>query len=184
MIAKGRRGEKEYLRAKTTEVVDLLNEEAGPWYHEIAIPGVPGRDDGLVRQHAMVVSLEPAMRDPWLATRSKDEVATLLARYWGALAKVWGDAFSAPDEYRVQATVGIYSLHLVLPSVVQLCLAEKDLSEAKMEEIWRETGIEASFWSKDVDVGDPLTLGTGMASIRALGEQLRSVLPKGVVVTI
>ena len=39
MIASGKRGEKEYLQATATRIVDLLNEEPGPWHHQIAIPG-------------------------------------------------------------------------------------------------------------------------------------------------
>jgi DGQHR domain-containing protein len=182
MIARGRAGEKEYARAKATRVVDLLNEESGPWHHEIAVPGVAGRDDGLVRQHAMVVSLEPALKDPWLSTRSEQELATLITRYWRALQQTWPEAFEAPSDYRVQATVGIYSLHLVLPSVIHLGLADHDLSEGKMTEIWKATGITSDFWSKED--GDTLTLGTGMASIRALAEYLREQLPKGAAVTI
>ena len=43
MIASGKRGEREYLRAKSTRITDKLNEGPGPWYHQIAIPGVVGK---------------------------------------------------------------------------------------------------------------------------------------------
>lgn len=183
LIAQGPKGAKEYLRAMATRIVDKLNEAPGPWHDQIAIPGVVGRDNGLVRQHAMVVSLEPALKDSFLAARDEGEVVKLLTSYWRALEKVWPEAFASPDEYRVQATVGIYSLNSVFPSVVQLCLAERDFSEEKMREIWEGTGIETGFWSKGPE-GDNLTLGTGMASIRALAEYLRRELPAGSAVTI
>ena len=35
-------------------------------------------------------------------------------------ATVWSEAFEKPKEYRVQATVGLYSLHMVFPSVIQI----------------------------------------------------------------
>ena len=182
MIASGKGGEKEYQRAKSTRITDALNEQPGPWLNQIAIPGVVGRDKGLVRQHALVASLEPVLKDPWVSVRSEEEVVKLLARYWCALSLVWPAAFASPETHRVQATVGIYSLHMVFPSVIQCCLAEGDFSEQKMQQIWDETGINANFWHKED--GDPLTLGTGMASIRALAQYFRTELPKGVPVTI
>ena len=176
MIASGKRGEREYLRAKSTRITDKLNEEPGPWYHQIAIPGVVGKDKGLVRQHAVVVSLEPALKDPWLSVRTEDDVVKLLARYWSGLSELWAEAFDSPNAHRVQATVGLYSLHMVLPSVIQICLSEGDFSENKMHQIWKQTGIPSNFWHKEH--GDPLTLGTGMASIRALAQYFRNELAR------
>ena len=177
MIASGKRGEKEYLQATATRIVDLLNEEPGPWHHQIAIPGVPGRDQGLMRQHALVASLEPVMKDTWVrAQRPQEEhVVKLVTNYWGALSEIWPEAFAEPQEYRIQATVGVYSMHLVLPVLIQRCLAERDLSKAKMREIVEATAIRAEFWHKEH--GDPYTLGTGMASIRALAQYIIGELP-------
>lgn len=180
LIAKGK--EKEYNRAKATRIVDKLNELVGPWFHQIAIPGVPGRDSGLIRQHAMVTSLEPVIKDAFISTLTEDEMVKIIGYYWEALKSVWQEAFATPDEYRVQATVGIYSLHMVLPSVVQVCLSEHELSQKKMQEIWSGTSVIAQFWKKDG--GDPLTLGTGMASIRALAQYLKEQLPKAHAVSI
>ncbi len=182
MFASGKSGERDYLRAKSTRITDALNEKQGPWHHQIQIPGVPGRDQGLFRQHGMVASLEHIHRDAWLSGRTEDEVAELLARYWSALAGVWPEAFEDPESYRVQATVGVYSLHLVFPTVVQFCLGEGGLTEDKMREVWKATDIHSSFWHKDD--GDPLTLGTGMASIRAIAQHFRNELPKRAAVAI
>ena len=82
MFTKGKKGEKDYQRAISTLIVDVLNDKIGPWYHQIAIPGVAGRDKGLVRQHAVVASLESIWRDPWLSSRKEEEVVELLSRYW------------------------------------------------------------------------------------------------------
>ena len=182
MIASGKGGEKDYQRAKGTRITDALNEEVGPWFHQIAIPGVVGRDKGLVRQHALVASLEPVLKDPWMSARTEDEVVQLLTRYWNALSRIWPDAFTDPGTHRVQATVGIYSLHMVLPSVIQFCLIERDFSEDKMRQIWEDTSIASKFWHKEH--GDPLTLGTGMASIRAIAHYFRQELGEGAPVQI
>ncbi len=177
MLASGKRGEKEYMYATATRVVDLINEEPGPWHHQIAIPGVDGRDEGLVKQHAFVVSLEPVLQDNWVrAQRPLDtHVVKLLCNYWGALKEAWPEAFEAPDDYRLQATVGLYSMHRALPVIIQRCLTERDLSQTKMKELIAETGLSSKFWHKED--GDPLILGTGMASIRALTEYIIDQLP-------
>lgn len=182
MISSGKRGERDYQRAKSTRITDALDEKPGPWYHQIQIPGVEGRDRGLFRQHGMVASLESIHRDALLSPIGDDDVAELLARYWRALAKVWPDAFEDPGSYRVQATVGVYSLHMVFPTVVHLCMGEGGPTEDKMREVWEATGIPPSFWHKED--GDPLTLGTGMASIRAIAQHFREQLPTRQAVTI
>ncbi len=176
MMASGKRGEKEYLHATATRIVDMWNEQQGPWYHQIAIPGVPGRDQGLVRQHAMVASLEPVLRDSLVKSLRPDEhVVKLLSNFWGALKDAWPEAFDSPGEHRIQATVGIYSMHMVLPVLVQLCRAEGDLTQDKMREVVEKTKIGSDFWHKEV--GHPLILGTGMASIRALAQHIIEQLP-------
>ncbi len=180
MIASGARGEKAYRQATATRIVDALYEADSPWFHEIAIPGVPGRDHGLVRQHAMVASLDPVLKDNWvLAQRPMEKhLVRLLCNYWNALRDIWPDAFDIPKDYRVQATVGLYSLHMVLPAVIQRCLVDKDLSKDKIAELMGKTRINSSFWSKNLNEGDPLVLGTGMASIRALAQYVISQLPE------
>ena len=177
MVAAGARGEKEYMRATATRIVDMLNDSPGVWHHQVAIPGVPGRDQGLVRQHAMVVSIEPFLRDPWVKGRdSEEDKVKVLANFWEAAKEVWPDAFDSPKDYRIQATVGVYSLHMALPVIIHRCLEERDLTKDRMSELIEGTGITAEFWHKEE--GDPLTLGTGMASIRALAQYIIEQLPR------
>ena len=175
----GTQGERQFLRAKCTRITDALNQIPGPWLDQISIPGVKGRDKGLIRQHTMVASLEPALKDPVLVTLalSEDETTELIACYWRAMQGVWPEAFAEPQIHRVQATVGVYSLSLVFPTIVQYCLAERDFTENQMRQLWEgATLIDSQFWHKQD--GSPYTLGTGMASIRALAAYLRSQLPR------
>ena len=176
MMASGARGEKEFLRATATQLVDQLNESPGVWQHQIAIPGVPGRDKGLVRQHAMVVSIEPLLKDPWVKGASDEDRVRVLVNFWDAAKEVWPEAFDSPKNYRIQATVGIYSLHMVLPVIIQRCLEDRDLSKGRMRDLIVGLDIPSEFWHKED--GDPITLGTGMASIRALAHYLTDQLPK------
>ena len=177
MIASGARGEKQYRQATATKIVDQLFEAESPWHHNIAIPGVAGRDQGLVRQHAMVASLEPVLKDEWIKSQNPvvDTVVALLCNYWNALRDVWPEAFEEPGEYRIQATVGIYSLHMFLPTVIQRCLSHRDISRMRIAELITSMNISSAFWHKKH--GDPYTLGTGMASIRALAQYFITELP-------
>lgn len=176
MLQQGARGEKDYTRASTTRIVDRLNVEPGPWCDQIAIPGVAGRDKGLVRQHAFVASLEPFMKDSWVKGRTDDDKLKVLCNFWQAAAEAWPEAFADPKEHRVQTTVGIYSLHMLLPVLIQRCLDARDLSVSRMTTMLAQSGIDSEFWSRTD--GHPLTLGTGMSSIRALAQHLILSLPK------
>lgn len=180
MLRQGARGEKEYMRASATRLVDKINESEGPWFHQIAIPGVPGRDQGLVRQHAFVTSLEPVLKDSWVRGRTDEDKVQVITNFWKAAAQVWPDAFAEPKLHRVQATVGIYSLHMALPTLIQRCLERRDLTVEAFASLLKATGIDSEFWNKEVGVGDPLTLGTGMSSIRALALYISQRLPDAV----
>ena len=177
MIASGARGEKQYRQATATKIVDQLYEADSPWQHNISIPGVAGRDRGLVRQHAMVASLEPVLKDEWIKSQNPliETVVALLCNYWNALRDVWPEAFEEPADYRIQATVGIYSLHMFLPTVIQRSLSHRDISRSRIAELIQGMNISPSFWHKVH--GDPYTLGTGMASIRALAQYFINELP-------
>jgi len=178
--ASGARGERDFIRATATKIVDQLRESPGVWNDKISIPGIPGRDSGLVRQHAMVVSIEPFVRDPWVKGRTEEDMVKILSNYWAAIAEIWPDAIEDPKNHRLQATAGIYSLNLALPVVIQRCLerASGDLTADAMKSVLQEADLQHDFWHKQD--GDPMTLGTGMSSIRALSRYIIDQIPVSV----
>jgi len=177
MVSSGPRGEKDYIRASATTLVDRLNEAPGVWQNQIAIPGVEGRDTGPVRHHAMVVSIEPFMRDNWVKSRNDDDKVKVIINFWDAIKELWPDAIEFHKEHRLMATAGIYSLHQVLPVLIQRCLDRgKGLTAKDLGDVLGEAGLAHDFWHKET--GDPLTLGTGMASIRALTHSIIQALPE------
>ena len=176
MVASGARGEKDYIRASATKLIDQLNDAAGVWQDQISIPGIEGRDTGLVRHHAMVVSIEPFMRDSWVRGRTDEDKVKVIINYWDAIKELWPDAIENPKDHRLQATSGIYSLHLVLPVVIQRCLDRgTGLTAPDFLAVLEQAELAEDFWHKET--GDPLTLGTGMASIRALAQSIINDLP-------
>jgi DGQHR domain-containing protein len=176
MVSSGARGEKDYIRASATKLIDQLNDSPGVWQDEIAIPGIEGRDTGLVRHHAMVVSIEPFMRDSWVRGRTDEDKVKVIINYWNAIRELWPEAIDNPKDHRLQATSGIYSLHLVLPVLIQRCIDKgMGLTTSDLKAVLGEANLAADFWHKEY--GDPLTLGTGMASIRALAHTIIDAIP-------
>ena len=46
--------------------------------------------------------------------------AVLGVPFTGALAEIWEDAFRHPADYVIQKTPGVFSLHILLPEVVEI----------------------------------------------------------------
>ena len=110
------------------------------------------------------------MNDNWVQGLSDDDRFKVVMNFWAAAADVWPQAFAAPEDHRIQATVGLYSMHMILPILIQMCRDTGDLTKASFARIIEEFDVPADFWSKED--GDPRTLGTGMSSIRALKQYL------------
>ena len=51
-------GRKGLKRGRATTIIEMLNELPCPWEHQVRIPNVTGREDGILRGHSLVVSLE------------------------------------------------------------------------------------------------------------------------------
>lgn len=177
-FAKGRQAEKDRLRARGTAIVDILNRSGGIWTAQVKIPGIEGREKGLVKQHALVFSLEPVLKDAYLGQLDNEPLAELLDDYWAAIAGIWPAAIREPKQHRLQGTAGIYTMHMLMPAVVQLALVtERRLSRKNLANILKhleDTGRD--FWHKER--GDPLTQGGALGPLRKLSQKLQSRLPK------
>lgn len=169
------KGITDYKRGRIASIVRLLNQLPGPWYKKVKVPDIPGMEKGIVRYHSLVASLTSILEDTWLNARPDDDIAYLLSNYWVALRNMMPQAFKNPQDYRVQSTVGIYALHMLFPSVVNLCVAEGDYSVSTMGHILGYTQMTSTFWLKVH--GDEQTQASDMGSIRRLAGHLRAKLP-------
>jgi DGQHR domain-containing protein len=170
-------GDRHYLRARGAKLCDLLRNTAdSPWHGKVRLVGQPTSPEQTVRQHTMVASLEPVLKDAFLKRLTDDDCGRILLNYWYAIRQRWPVAFLEPKDYQIQKTVGVYSLHMAFPDVVQLCRETNDFSSNRMYEILGEMGIAAEFWS--ASHGHPLVKETGAKYMRALGEYLRERLPR------
>ena len=162
-------------RARAGRIVNLLNRSEGPWENQVKIPGVEGRQEGIIRHHTLVASLAPTLNDPWLEAHTDDAIADLLRQYWEAMGRIMGIAFTSPREYRVQSTVGVYVYHMLFPDIVRACLSAGELSSKMMERVLRYTNMTSQSWHREY--GDPRTRATGLRSIREFHADLRKLVP-------
>lgn len=174
-----REGERSYLRARATKLCDLLNSHPeSPWRGMIRMPGQPARPQHTVRQHSMVSSLEPVVRDPLFQRLADDAAGKLLLNFWGAARDCWPSAFQSPQEYAIQRPLGAGALHQLFPDVLELCRAADDFSQRRMAQVLAEMGRTAGFWH--LQRGHHLVRQSGSRYVRALAEYLRDRLPRPV----
>jgi len=174
-----REGEKSYLRGRATKLTDSLSGDASsPWYGAILMPGEKRRPHHLMRQHGMVSSLDPVVRDGFVKRLTDEEAGKLLVNYWGAAKERWQSAFEDPKGYVIQKALGAGALHQIFPDVLELCRSADDFSQEKMADVLGEIGRSAGFWHSER--GHYMVRQSGARFVKALAEYLRARLPRPV----
>lgn len=102
------------------EVVDTLNNDPHcVWYNKIRLPNEP-KGITIVSQKAFSDSLKPLLKeDGRYFGRSSASVAPILRNYWEAIQQIFPEAFEESEKYVIMKTTGVFSLHGILPRVVQ-----------------------------------------------------------------
>ncbi len=118
----------EKWRVVVTRVIDKLDKDPeSPWHKLILMPdeaGSPKSSDGkVVRATSFMTSLKPVydwldyfnfLRDADDLTGKAEVAYDLVAPYWSAIQTVVPEAFSNPNDYVIQKTPGLFSLHKLL----------------------------------------------------------------------
>lgn len=174
-----RKAEKAVLQARATNLVDYLRENCRVWQNMVEVPGEERPSRNAVRQHMLVSSLlEGPFKDASITRLDDKSIGQLSDRYWSALVQVFPEAFEEPENYSIQRTPGVYSLHMVFPDVFERCREVRDYTQEKMTEMLQTMALDSTFWHKDPNIGDFRTHGTGMKSLRLLADFLRDQLPR------
>ncbi len=174
-----REGERDYLRGRATSLVDILSgDTSSPWYGMISMPGEKRRPNHLMRQHGMVTSLDPVVRDSFVKRLTDEEAGKLLLNYWCAARDRWQSAFEEPQSYMIQKALGAGALHQIFPDVLELCRSGDDFSREKIADIFAEIGRSAGFWHSER--GHYMVRQSGARYVKALAEYLRARLPRPV----
>ena len=86
------------------------------------MPGETLRPEHLMRQHSMVSSLDPVVRDSFVKRLTDEEAGKLLLNYWCAARELLAAAPSrTPQEYVIQKPLGAGALHQIFPDVLEVC---------------------------------------------------------------
>jgi len=174
-----REGERNYLRARATKLCDLLNSDpASPWYGTIIMPGEKRRPHHLMRQHGMVSSLDPVVRDSFVKRLTDEEAGRVLLNYWCAARERWQSAFEEPQAYVIQKALGAGALHQILPDILEVCRSADDFSQEKIADVFAEIGRSGGFWHSER--GHYMVRQSGARYVKALAEYLRARLPRPV----
>jgi DGQHR domain-containing protein len=172
-----REGERSYLRARATKLTDLLNNDpSSPWQGLIRMPGEVLSPAHMMKQHAMVSSLDPIVSDTLVQRLGDEEAGKLLLNYWQAAHRHWQSAFETPKEYVLQRPLGAGALHLIFSDVLEHCRASDDFSIDKMYDVLSYVGRSAGFWHSVR--GHHMVRQSGTRYIKALAEYLRERMPR------
>lgn len=111
----GREGTKNALAAYVIPVVDkLATDPKSPWYQKVIMPDQPKKLKGqLIRQRPFADSVQSIVKQKVALRRDLDQLTRLLTDYWIAISEIFPVAFSKPEEYTLQGTPGLYSMHYI-----------------------------------------------------------------------
>jgi hypothetical protein len=144
----------------------------------IRMPGQPARPEQMMRQHSMVTSLEPVVKDNFVKRLTDDEAAKVLLNYWKAARDCWQSAFESPADYVVQRPLGAGALHQIFPDVLEICRAADDFTQEKMADTLSYVGRSTGFWH--AARGHYMVRASGSRAVKTLAEYLRERLPRPV----
>ena len=156
--------EKDIWRVVVTKTVDALNRrEDSPWKGVLLMPDEVGaaKSGKITRATSAITSIR--MIYDWLeqmgflSGRNMDErteyLADILVAYWRAIRNVVPKAFSEPEEYVIQKTPGLFSLHYLLKDKL---LRDMYWGHRPWDELTFQEFIESSpemmdwgFWHKE-----------------------------------
>lgn len=166
--------------AKGPMIAEYLNKNLGPWYGRILPPNKTKSDQPsmIVRETSFVTSLKPVLQTPYFVRQSEEHSAQLINRYWEAIQKVFPEAFENPEEYVIQKSPGVYSLHELAPEVFELVRDKGDVTTENIYKVVMNIGRVkggSAFWENNNFEG-AAAFGS-MKGFRILASQLRQLLP-------
>ena len=100
------------------------------------------------------------------------EVISLLKNYWGAIFSLCPKARSSPDKHVLMKTAGVYSLNIILPTLLVRTTFGKVPSKAEFKSTLEklENYFTDAFW--DSDTGEAATFGTGRKAFQELADEI------------
>ena len=83
--------------------------------------GEERREEHIIHDKPFIRSVAEILRERVFEGMPIRELADLLIDYWNAVSKIYPRAFEEPQAYTLLATPGIFSLHMLFPSIYARC---------------------------------------------------------------
>ncbi len=126
----GQRGVRLGLAA---EVVDQLNgDQRSPWCGRIKMVGEVREEEHVIHDRQMISSVADIFKEKVFEGMPIRELAGLLMDYWNAIEKLYPEPFEEHRAYTLLGTPGVFSLHMLFPSIYARCVRSGVITEERM----------------------------------------------------
>jgi DGQHR domain-containing protein len=148
----------------------LRSDEDSPWKGAISFPNARGTAP--TSEQSFKDSLSPVIDYAIQANLTVGELISLLKNYWGAVFSLCQKARSSSDKYVLMKTAGVYSLNIVLPTLLVRTGSGKIPSKAEFRAILEKLDnfFTDAFW--DSETGEAATFGTGRKAFQELADEI------------
>jgi DGQHR domain-containing protein len=146
-----------------TQIVDYLNTDTrSPWHGRIRRIGDPIRDGYIIDDQPIIRSITDMLKEKSLEGMRIRDLVDLLIDFWSAIRRIYPEAFRESGSYTLLATPGIFSMHMLFPSVYDLCVKRGIITEEEMgnvllrlrnetpghpDPVFRDP-VSSNFWAK------------------------------------
>jgi DGQHR domain-containing protein len=176
-------------------IVEQLGRTEGLWHHRIRLAAT-AKADTTINAAGMVNSLKPLLAMPYFGhTITEDNQLKILDAFWNGVQRVLPECFEEPQEFSLQKSIGVQTMHQVLVTTLeylrsegQYVTAPESYEVALRDPLTKLEGTNrngdpvsgADFWR----VGAEGAAGsfTSNAGRRVLVAKIRSMLPKATTV--
>lgn len=170
------RDKKMLWRTRAVHITHKLNErEDSPWRGRIRKPNEPKKPGAVATEASFVQSLKPIIKSDVFQGYTVDEITKLLINYWNAIKEFMPEAFEIPEDYVIQKTTGMYTLHMVAPLVLWECIKAHDTSKEGIKKILKKDTDHLQnpdFWLSRSRGGSGAASYTGMGNFRNLADEI------------
>ena len=142
---------KRYRLLKSVEIVKQINDRSSsPWHEKIKQPNVTRANapDATVTERSMTQSLKDYLKVTDATSDINKNVDTVV-NYWKAIHELCPEAAKEEDKYPyLWNTTGIYVLHMILPTVMELSKGE--YTKEKFKEILKPLHqMKSEYWQNN-----------------------------------
>jgi DGQHR domain-containing protein len=175
-------GDKVVIQTRLVRLVDYLEKNCPVWTGHVLTPGENKGSNEDVKHHQLVTSLSRGAATDRGFLRVLDQspvkLGEFLGNFWEAVAQRWPAAISDGKEFTLRRTQGLYAMHALFPDVLEICRENQEYGTDHILKLLEQIEVGDDFWSRDPDLGHPLTQATSMATLRRLAHYLRDFLPE------